>query len=114
MTSFDVKPTGLHLQESDMTSSLATEDQHHLLPCCKDGCHIAENVLFLKKSKGQKFEQSVYFNSYLPILLYLLGSICCLLEDCCYLWLPFEQTAEPDKTMNKQADPSLCWLNIIL
>ena len=30
--SFDVKPTRLHLRGSDMTLSLATEDQHHLLP----------------------------------------------------------------------------------
>ena len=30
--SFDVTQTGLRLLGSDMTSSLATEDQHHLLP----------------------------------------------------------------------------------
>ena len=30
--SFGVTPTGLHLQGSDMMSSLAMEDQHHLLP----------------------------------------------------------------------------------
>ena len=45
--SFDVTPTGLHLQGSGITSSLA-DDLHHLIPCCKEGCHIAEHVLFLK------------------------------------------------------------------
>ena len=30
--SFDVTPNGLHLQGSDITSFLATEDQYHLIP----------------------------------------------------------------------------------